>query len=60
MYLNFEITLCVYDRAFSTRLRTLQASYLERSESVDLAEWESRSSMRRFAENTARLLGPLL
>jgi len=27
---------------------------------MDLDEWKSRSPLQRFAENTARLLGPLL
>ena len=60
LYLNFEITLAVYDVEFTQCLRRLQQSYLERSTPMDLAEWESRSGPIRLIENTARLLGPLL
>ncbi|MBN2476867.1 MAG: cardiolipin synthase [Pirellulales bacterium] len=60
LHLNFEITLSVYDGRFTSELRQLQESYLQQSELMDLAAWESRSTMARFTENAARLLGPLL
>jgi cardiolipin synthase A/B len=60
LVLNFEITLLVYDRAFTTTLRALQESYIERSRPMDLASWRARPPLRRFAENAARLLSPLL
>ena len=60
LFLNFEITLSVYDRAFTSQLRKLQQSYIDRSDMMDLDEWKSRSPLQRFSENTARLLGPLL
>ena len=60
LILNFEITLSVYDRAFTASLRALQRSYVERSTPMDLVGWRERSFPRRFAENAARLLSPLL
>jgi cardiolipin synthase len=60
LHLNFEITLAVYDTEFTGRLRTLQQSYIDQSELMDLEAWRSRSAAVRFTENTARLLGPLL
>ena len=60
LILNFEITLAVYDRAFTASLRTLQRSYIERSMPMDLDGWRERSLPRQFAENAARLLSPLL
>ena len=60
LILNFEITLSVYDRAFTASLRALQRSYVERSTPMDLVGWRERSFARRFAENAARLLSPLL
>ena len=60
LILNFEITLAVYDRAFTASLRALQRSYIERSTPMDPAAWRGRSFPRRFAENAARLLSPLL
>jgi cardiolipin synthase len=58
--LNFEITLAVYDRAFTAELRALQGSYIERSRPMDREAWRARPLGRRFAENCARLLSPLL
>jgi cardiolipin synthase len=58
--LNFEITLGVYDPAFTAELRRLQQSYLDRSRPLDLAAWRQRSLAARLAQNAARLVGPLL
>jgi cardiolipin synthase A/B len=58
--LNFEISLAVYDREFTTRLRELQQSYIDRSELMDLETWRRRSLGHRIAENAARLWSPLL
>jgi len=60
LILNFEITLSVYDRAFTASLRALQRSYIERSTPMDPVGWRERPFPRRFAENAARLLSPLL
>jgi cardiolipin synthase len=60
LHLNFEITLAVYDAAFTSELRDLQMSYVEQSTWMDLEEWQSRSYRVRLFENTMRLLGPLL
>jgi cardiolipin synthase len=59
-HLNFEITLAIYDAEFTTRLRSLQEEYITRSTRASLSEWQSRTRLRKFADNTARLLGPLL
>jgi cardiolipin synthase len=58
--LNFEISLAVYDRAFTQRLRELQQIYIDQSKLMDLETWQRRSLGQRIAENTARLLSPLL
>jgi len=60
LYLNFEITLAVYDAAFTSDLRTLQQSYLAGSRSMRLDDWTGRSRPQQFADNVARLLSPLL
>jgi cardiolipin synthase len=59
-YLNFEISLFVYDREFTARLRALQQAYILGSRRIDPAEWARRSLRLRLIENLARLLGPLL
>lgn len=60
MYLNFEITIAVFDAGFTAELRDLQLRYIGQSEMMDLEKWRSRSIVTKFAENVARLLGPLL
>ena len=58
--LNFEISLAVYDRTFTSQLRQLQQSYIDQSELLNLELRESRPVRQRVAENCARLFGPLL
>jgi cardiolipin synthase len=58
--LDFEITLAVYDAAFTAALRRLQQFYLEGSDRLDMATCCARSTAERFAEDTARLVGPIL
>jgi cardiolipin synthase len=58
--LDFEITLAVYDAEFTRALRQLQQTYLDQSTLLDVAACYSRSSLERFAEDAARLVGPLL
>jgi cardiolipin synthase len=60
LYLNFEITLAVFDEAFVAELRKLQAAYLENCEPLTLADCEGRPFGARLADNAARLVSPLL
>ena len=60
LWLNFEISLLVYDTGFTRRLRSLQNRYLEDSVDLDLESWRRRARWRRLAEDSARLLAPLL
>ena len=59
-YLNFEISLLVYDRAFTRELRALQHSYIENSETLDLEKWERRPTRQKLVENICHLASPLL
>jgi cardiolipin synthase len=58
--LDLEITLAIYDPEFTAALRRLQHSYLENAVLLDLAECQRRGALRRFADDAARLVGPLL
>lgn len=60
LWLNFEISLFVYDREFTSRLVALQQSYLREATLIDPEEWRNRPAWRRFVENTFRLLSPVL
>ncbi|BAM04839.1 phospholipase D-like domain-containing protein [Phycisphaera mikurensis] len=59
-YLNFELSLLVYDPAFTRELVTLQEEYVARSLPLSMEAWEARSFPRRLIRNGARLVGPLL
>lgn len=59
-FLNFEITLFVYDSDVTGLLRMLQTSYMADSEELFVDSWVKRPLWKRAVENAARLLGPLL
>lgn len=59
-WLDFEVTLCVYDPDFGARLMALQHKYAKKSVQIDLRVWRKRPGQKRFIENLARLFGPLL
>jgi cardiolipin synthase len=60
LHLNFEITLVIYDADFTCHLRQLQQTYIADSKWMSLDAWEARPVRVRLAENSLRLLGPLL
>jgi cardiolipin synthase len=60
LWLNFEVSLFVYDQAFGAVLHALQASYLESCVAIDRTSWRARPWPRRLVENVARLCGPML
>ena len=59
-WLDFEVTLGVYDPDFAERLIALQDQYIADSIPVDLQTWQQRPGKERFIENLARLTSPLL
>ena len=59
-WLNFELTLFIYDKVFTRRLNNLQLHYIDGSQPLDYATYSKRSFFQRFMENTALLVGPLL
>lgn len=59
-WLNFEITLFVYDGDFTDELRKQQRKYLRESIEISPQAWRTRSFAARFADNIALLAGPLL
>jgi cardiolipin synthase len=60
LWLNFEISLFIYDLAAAARVRALQESYLAESVDVHPAAWRGRPLPERVAEGVLRLLGPML
>jgi cardiolipin synthase A/B len=58
--LDLEITLGIYDAEFTSSLRRLQQVYLDKSDFLDLPTCKARTSLELFAEDTTRLVGPIL
>ena len=59
-WLDFEVTLGVYNPDFAERLLALHDRYIEKSVLVNLKTWQQRSGRERFVENLVRLASPLL
>jgi cardiolipin synthase len=60
LWLNFEISLFIYDNAVTSRICEMQLAYLERSDLIDVTACQQRPFARRFLENAVHLLAPLL
>lgn len=60
LWLNFEVTLAVFDERFAKELSELQHQYAGQSVALDREQWNQRPFTTRLIENSARLLGPLL
>ena len=60
LWLNFEISLFIFDQDCAARVRALQESYLRESVDVHPRAWRERPVTERVAEGVLRLLGPML
>ena len=60
LWLNFEISLFVYDTQFTKQVKLLQEHYLDDSSMLDIDEWRERPRWRHLLENCCKLLSPLL
>lgn len=60
LWLNYEMTLVIYDRGFTKQVREMQCRYLEQAREHDAATFAARPYRQRVLENIALLLGPLL
>lgn len=60
LFLNFEVSLLVYDARIVGELVKLQRGYLDRCQVLAPALWLSRPRWRRGLERTVRLVSPLL
>lgn len=59
-WLDFEISLFIYDEGFAKEMTALQQKYIEHSTQLDADSWRLRPERNRLLENAARLVGPLL
>lgn len=59
-WLNFELTLMIYDNASTGEIHAMQRSYLEQCRFVDLETWRRRPLLHRLVSNIAQLFAPIL
>ncbi|MBM9535488.1 cardiolipin synthase [Desulfobulbus alkaliphilus] len=59
-WLNFEITLFIYNKDFTRQVRALQQKYMDGATAHDSESFAARSYGQRLLENFALLLSPLL
>jgi cardiolipin synthase len=59
-WLNFEVTVLIYDDDFASEMRFMQMSYVADSYEIFADEWRKRPLWQIFRDNGAQLLGPLL
>ena len=60
LWLNYEVSLLVYDEGFARALRSLHESYLAQSEAVEALPWAKRPLGERLLLSVMRLMSPLL
>jgi len=60
LWLNFEISLLIYNRDVTKQIRELQSGYIDNSNLLDVSEWKQRTFGRRLLENVTHLAAPLL
>lgn len=59
-FLNFELSLLLYGREVTQRLREKQEIYIADSKRLDAEEWSDQGSLATFRRNIAALMSPLL
>ena len=60
LWVNYEVTLFVYDSFFTHQLRGLQQTYLDKAKTLELSEWSKRPFLKQILQNVLRLASPLL
>jgi cardiolipin synthase len=58
--LNAEVSLLIYDHGFASELNREQERCLIHCDELKFDKWQQRSGFRKFCQNLARLLSPLL
>ncbi len=59
-YLNFEMSLWIYDAEFTQQMHAVHQSYLDNAFLTDPQAWAQRPWRHQLLERTLRLAGPLL
>ncbi len=59
-WLNFEATLFIYHKGFTSKLREVQANYESNAHTLTVDNLQKRKFRHRFLENAALIISPLL
>ncbi len=60
LWINYEVSLFVYDTGFAEELRALQEGYMADADRLSPEAWAARGFGERFLQNALRLMSPLL
>ena len=60
LWVNYEVTLFIYDSLFTRQLRALQQTYIDNATPLELSEWTQRPFLKQVMQNALRLASPLL
>ncbi len=60
VWLNFEATLFIYNQDFTKKLRTVQAGYEANTHTLSLDKVKNKKFFKRFCENAALIISPIL
>ncbi len=58
--LNFEINMIFYGTEVADKLCRIQQGFLENSRQLNIAQWQQRPRYKKFIQNIAKLLSPVL
>lgn len=60
LWLNFEMTLIIYDKPTARRLAHIVDTYRSAAKRLDRHQWQARSRFARLLENVTHLFSPLI
>ncbi len=60
LWLNFEMTLIVYDKGTADVLKKIVQGYVQGAQRLKFEDWEQRPLAKRFVENVMHLFSPLI
>lgn len=59
-FLHSELSLLLYGREITERLRAIQTEYIAQSIPIDWYRWKRRSPMKNLRDNILKILSPIL
>lgn len=60
LFLHSELSLLLYGREITRKLRTIQAKYIAQSIPLEPLRWKKRSAVKRMRDNIFKIMSPIL